>query len=94
MCSSDLIFKPVPSNPYPQTRTFKFSGEQYRALISKVAHLMLELEAETDTTAGECTFTFIGLDGVIQEGFSDLQTIDSFVPEFRSRVSFQLPSEP
>ena len=63
-----------------QARTLKLSGEQYQAFISKVANLMLELEAETDTTAGQCTFTFIGFDGVMREGFSDSQTIDSFVP--------------
>ena len=62
-----------------QARTLKLSGEQYRAFISKVAHLMLELESETDKNAEQCTFTFIGFDGLMQ-GFADSQTIDSFVP--------------
>jgi hypothetical protein len=63
-----------------QARTLKLSGEQYQAFIGKVANLMLELEAETDKNAGQCTFTFIGFDGVMREGFADSQTIDSFVP--------------
>jgi hypothetical protein len=63
-----------------QSRTLKLGGEQYRAFIAKVAKLMLELEAETDKNAEQCTFTFIGFDGVMREGFSDSQTIDSFVP--------------
>jgi hypothetical protein len=41
---------------------------------------MLELKAETDKDAEQCTFTFIGFDGVMREGFADSQTIDSFVP--------------
>jgi hypothetical protein len=63
-----------------QARTLKLSGEQYQAFIAKVANLMLELEAETDKDTGQCTFTFIGFDGIMREGFSDSQTIDSFVP--------------
>jgi hypothetical protein len=63
-----------------QARTLKLTGEQYRAFISKVAKLMLELQAETNKNAEQCTFTFIGFDGVMREGFADSQTIDSFVP--------------
>jgi hypothetical protein len=63
-----------------QSRTLKLSSEQYQAFIGKVAKLMLELEAETDKNAEQCTFTFIGFDGVMREGFADSQTIDSFVP--------------
>lgn len=63
-----------------QARTLKLSGETYRAFISKVAKLMLELEAETDENAEQCTFTFISFDGVMREGFADSQTVDSFVP--------------
>jgi hypothetical protein len=63
-----------------QARTLNLSGEKYQAFISKVAKLMLELEAETDKDSGACTFAFIGFDGVMREGFSDSQTIDSFVP--------------
>jgi hypothetical protein len=62
-----------------QSRTLKLTGEQYRSFVSTIAKLMLELEAETDTTAEQCTFTFIGFDGIMREGFSDSQTIDSFV---------------
>jgi hypothetical protein len=63
-----------------QARTLKLTGEQYQAFIAKVANLMLELEAETDKNAGQCSFAFIGFDGPIREGFSDSQMIDSFVP--------------
>jgi hypothetical protein len=62
-----------------QSRTLKLSGEQYQTFISKIAKLMLELEAETDKNAEQCTFAFIGFNGVMQEGFADSQTIDSFV---------------
>jgi hypothetical protein len=63
-----------------QSRTLKLSGEKYQAFISQVAKLMLELEAATDKGSEQCTFTFIGFDGIMREGFSDSQTIDSFVP--------------
>jgi hypothetical protein len=63
-----------------QARTLRLSGEQYQTFIGKIANLMLELEAETDKNVGQCTFTFIGFDGPMREGFSDSQTTDSFVP--------------